>query len=131
MLGCIPWVIMLAYLGERLGANWEKIRPYLHYADYVVVFALVALVVWAVRWRRGGGAGRAAPDRVTSDEPDAIPRDAVNRRSGQGGGHDRQSAAPGSTASGLALDLWNAATFRLRGYRRGHRRSARVTTPSE
>ena len=57
-LGCIPWVLMLGYVGEKLGANWEKIRPYLHYADYLVVLAFVVLVVYAVvRWRRRG-AGR-------------------------------------------------------------------------
>ena len=57
-LGCIPWVLMLGYVGEKLGANWEKIRPYLHYADYLVALAFVVLVVYAVvRWRRRG-AGR-------------------------------------------------------------------------
>jgi membrane protein DedA with SNARE-associated domain len=57
-LGCIPWVLMLGYLGEQLGSNWEKIRPYLHYLDYLVILALVVLVAYAVvRWRRRG-AGR-------------------------------------------------------------------------
>jgi membrane protein DedA with SNARE-associated domain len=52
-LGCIPWVLMLGYLGEKLGANWEKIRPYLRYVDYLVVFVFIVLVVYAVlRWRR-------------------------------------------------------------------------------
>jgi membrane protein DedA with SNARE-associated domain len=54
LLGCIPWVLMLGWLGVRLGSNWEKIRPYLHYADYAVVAALVVIVVWAVvKWRKG------------------------------------------------------------------------------
>jgi membrane protein DedA with SNARE-associated domain len=57
-LGCIPWVLMLGYVGEKLGANWEKVQPYLHYADYLVVLAFAVLVVYAVvRWRRRG-AGR-------------------------------------------------------------------------
>ncbi len=57
-LGCVPWVLMLGYVGEKLGANWEKLQPYLHYADYLVVLAFVVLVVYAVmRWRRRG-AGR-------------------------------------------------------------------------
>lgn len=65
LLGCVPWVLMLGWLGVRLGANWEKIRPYLHLADYAVAAALVVLVAWAiVRWRRrrgstGGGADPA------------------------------------------------------------------------
>ena len=54
VLGCIPWVAMLAFIGKALGANWEKIKPYLHYADFLVVAILVALVAWAVAryWRR-------------------------------------------------------------------------------
>jgi membrane protein DedA with SNARE-associated domain len=64
LLGCIPWVFMLGYLGEQLGANWEKIRPYLHYADYAVVAAVVVFVIWAIwRWRKSrsttGGPGPA------------------------------------------------------------------------
>ena len=42
-LGCIPWVLMLGWVGVKLGANWEKIRP------------LPALR----RLRRGRGARRA------------------------------------------------------------------------
>ena len=64
LLGCIPWVLMLGYVGVKLGANWEKIRPYLHYADYAVVAAGVVIVIWAIlRWRRtrraNGGPGPA------------------------------------------------------------------------
>jgi membrane protein DedA with SNARE-associated domain len=56
LLGCIPWVFFLGWLGTRLGEHWEDIRPYLHYADYVVVAAGVAIVVWAVvKWRKGRG----------------------------------------------------------------------------
>jgi len=52
VLGCVPWVLLLGYVGERLGRNWDKIRPLLHYADYAVVVALVALVVWLLVRRR-------------------------------------------------------------------------------
>ena len=62
LLGCIPWVFMLGYVGVKLGANWEKIKPYLHYADYVVVAALVVFVVWAVlRWRKRRSEGGPGP----------------------------------------------------------------------
>jgi membrane protein DedA with SNARE-associated domain len=63
LLGCIPWVFMLGWLGTRLGANWEKIRPYLHIADYVVVAVLVVFVVWViVRWRRRRGSTGGGTD---------------------------------------------------------------------
>jgi membrane protein DedA with SNARE-associated domain len=58
LLGCIPWVFFLGWLGVRLGEHWEDIRPYLHYADYAVVAALVAIAVWAVlKWRKGQSGG--------------------------------------------------------------------------
>jgi membrane protein DedA with SNARE-associated domain len=57
-LGCIPWVFMLGYVGVKLGDNWEKIRSYLHYADYLVLATIVAIVVWqVVKWRRRGPRG--------------------------------------------------------------------------
>jgi membrane protein DedA with SNARE-associated domain len=53
LLGCIPWVFALTYLGYVLGENWETIGDYLHYLDYAVALALVggaAYLFW--RWRR-------------------------------------------------------------------------------
>ena len=75
-LGCVPWVAMLGYVGVKLGGNWEKIKPYLHYADYVVVVVLVLLVVSAVvRWRRRRGsdtdAQRGAADATPGPESGA------------------------------------------------------------
>jgi membrane protein DedA with SNARE-associated domain len=60
VVGCVPWVLALGVIGEKLGSNWEKIRPLLHYLDYAVVVAVVMLVAWAiVRRRRGGRHGTA------------------------------------------------------------------------
>ena len=67
VLGCVPWVALLGYLGVKLGGNWEKIRPYLHYVDYLVVLVLVLLAVWAAaRWRRRRAAAvrSGAQDKV-------------------------------------------------------------------
>ena len=52
--GSVPWVIMLGYVGVKVGDNWEKIQTRLHYLDYAVVLAAVLLVVWWAlrRWRR-------------------------------------------------------------------------------
>ena len=55
LLGSIPWVLMLAIVGEKVGDNWEDWRHKLGYLDYVVLLAIVAGVVyWLVRRRRGG-----------------------------------------------------------------------------
>jgi membrane protein DedA with SNARE-associated domain len=63
-LGCIPWVVLLAVVGEKLGSNWKKIDPLLHYLDYAVVAAVVVLVVWAIVRRRNGGRPGPADDAV-------------------------------------------------------------------
>ncbi len=58
LLGCIPWVLMLALVGKSVGDNWEEWRDHLHYLDYLVVVGFVALVVYlVVKRRRGGGRG--------------------------------------------------------------------------
>ncbi len=52
LLGCIPWVFALTYLGYVLGENWETIGDFLHYLDYAVAvafFAGLAYLFW--RWR--------------------------------------------------------------------------------
>jgi membrane protein DedA with SNARE-associated domain len=56
LLGSIPWVLMLAIVGEKVGDNWEDWRHKLGYLDYVVLAAIVAGVVyWLVKRRRNGG----------------------------------------------------------------------------
>jgi membrane protein DedA with SNARE-associated domain len=53
VLGCIPWVSALTYLGYVLGENWEKVGRYLHYLDYAVAAASAAGVIYLFwRWRR-------------------------------------------------------------------------------
>ncbi len=52
LLGCIPWVLMLALVGNSVGDNWEEWRDKLHYLDYVVALAIVAGIVYLVVKRR-------------------------------------------------------------------------------
>ena len=69
-LGCVPWVLMLTYIGQKAGDNWEDWKDSLHYFDYAVAAAIVAGVVWLVirNRRRGRGddaaAGSAEPERA-------------------------------------------------------------------
>jgi membrane protein DedA with SNARE-associated domain len=59
--GCIPWVILLTWIGYKVGQNWKHIERYMHYIDYVVLLAILGLIVWlVVRWRRRRGSGGPA-----------------------------------------------------------------------
>jgi membrane protein DedA with SNARE-associated domain len=56
LLGCIPWVLMLGFIGREVGDQWEEWRDYLHYGDYLVLAAVVGgLIYLLIRRRRGGG----------------------------------------------------------------------------
>jgi membrane protein DedA with SNARE-associated domain len=53
LVGCIPWVLMLAVAGREVGDNWEDLQQQLHLVDYALAIAIVAGVVWlVVRHRR-------------------------------------------------------------------------------
>jgi membrane protein DedA with SNARE-associated domain len=54
LAGCIPWVLMLTFIGKEAGDNWEKWKDSLHYVDYAVAAAIVIGVAYLVirRWRR-------------------------------------------------------------------------------
>jgi len=70
LAGCIPWVTMLALVGKSVGDNWEQWRDHLHYLDYAVVLAAVALVVYLVmKRRRGGGSDADAGEPGGTPEP--------------------------------------------------------------
>jgi membrane protein DedA with SNARE-associated domain len=53
LLGCIPWVFALTFIGRQAGANWHKWKDGLHYVDYGVAALIVLGLVWlVVRARR-------------------------------------------------------------------------------
>src|SRR5215211_145290 len=61
LVGCVPWVFMLTFIGKEAGDNWEKWKDSLHYVDYAVLAAIVIGVVYLiVRARRRRGAAPAA-----------------------------------------------------------------------
>jgi membrane protein DedA with SNARE-associated domain len=51
-LGCVPWVLMLGLVGREVGDRWDTWRDRLHYLDYAVAFAVVALIAYLVVRRR-------------------------------------------------------------------------------
>ncbi len=48
VIGCIPWVTALAWLGVLMGNNWTSVQKGLHYFDYAVAAAIVIGIVWLV-----------------------------------------------------------------------------------
>jgi membrane protein DedA with SNARE-associated domain len=52
LLGCIPWVFMLAFVGKEAGHNWTKWKDSLHYVDYAVLALLVVGIAYLVIRRR-------------------------------------------------------------------------------
>ena len=59
LAGCVPWVLMLTFIGKEAGDSWETWKDKLHYVDYVVAALIVFGVVWLIvrsrRRRQGGG----------------------------------------------------------------------------
>jgi membrane protein DedA with SNARE-associated domain len=57
LAGCVPWVTLLAVLGQQAGDRWKHWRHSLEYVDYTVgALIVVGIVYWIVRRRRGPGA---------------------------------------------------------------------------
>jgi membrane protein DedA with SNARE-associated domain len=60
LAGCVPWVLMLGYVGIKVGDNWVHIQKRLDYLNYVVIVAAVLLIVWWALRRRGRRAAAGA-----------------------------------------------------------------------
>jgi len=52
LLGCIPWVFMLAFVGQQAADRWTSWRDSLHYVDYAVAALIVIGIVYLVVRRR-------------------------------------------------------------------------------
>jgi membrane protein DedA with SNARE-associated domain len=54
LLGCIPWCLVLAWLGAQLGTRWTVVEEILRPVAWLIAIALVAaILVYAIRrWTR-------------------------------------------------------------------------------
>jgi membrane protein DedA with SNARE-associated domain len=66
LAGCIPWVLMLTFIGQQAGKNWTSWKDNLHYVDYAVAALIVIGVVYLIvrNRRRKREGGEAAPESV-------------------------------------------------------------------
>ena len=49
-VGSLPWCILLAYVGEKMGENWDSLRKYFHGFDWAILSLIVIGIIWYV-WR--------------------------------------------------------------------------------
>jgi membrane protein DedA with SNARE-associated domain len=66
LAGCVPWVLMLTYVGKVSGDNWETWKDNLHYVDYVVAACIVGGIVYLIVKRRRGGPDKSAQPETES-----------------------------------------------------------------
>jgi membrane protein DedA with SNARE-associated domain len=52
LLGCIPWVFALAFVGKQAADRWTSWRDSLHYVDYAVAALIVVGIVYLIVRRR-------------------------------------------------------------------------------
>jgi membrane protein DedA with SNARE-associated domain len=50
LAGCLPWNILLVYLGWWLGSSWEEVVAAFRYINLVVYVLLTLIVIW-IMWR--------------------------------------------------------------------------------
>ena len=67
--GSLPWCLVLAYAGVRLGARWEILRDYFHRFDALIGVLLLAALVWFVytHWANRVSAEQSAIAPSTED----------------------------------------------------------------
>jgi membrane protein DedA with SNARE-associated domain len=55
LAGCVPWVLMLTFIGKQAGDRWDEWKDSLHYVDYAVAAAILiggAYLILRARRRR-------------------------------------------------------------------------------
>ncbi len=63
LAGCVPWVLMLTFIGKQAGSNWKNWKDSLHYVDYAVAALILGGIAYLiVRRRRSGPPGDTATE---------------------------------------------------------------------
>ena len=48
-IGAFLWCAFLIYVGQKLGENWDLLKPYFHRADVIIGGGLVLVILYVVR----------------------------------------------------------------------------------
>lgn len=52
VLGAIPWCLLLIFVGDKLGQNWESLKSIFHGLDAVIGLAVLVCIILFIRWKR-------------------------------------------------------------------------------
>src|SRR5215471_11328606 len=69
-LGSLPWCIGLAYVGQKLGEQWDKndtLKTWFHRFDFVIAIIGVAAAAWWIRRHIVQSRPRAAADKQLAE----------------------------------------------------------------
>jgi membrane protein DedA with SNARE-associated domain len=72
VLGCLPWCLLLAWLGYLLGERWETVERVFQPFAWAIAIALAAAIAWFVR-RRIRQIRAEEAERAAVAGPDEIP----------------------------------------------------------
>lgn len=75
LLGCLPWCFVLAFLGYKLGENWDAVERVLRPFSWGIAIAIVTAIGWWV-WHR---VRSMRVETVPADPPDEAPASRTER----------------------------------------------------
>lgn len=53
-VGSFLWSLLLAYIGEKLGSNWQSLKDKFHNLDLVIIGVIIlAIILWVYKHLRG------------------------------------------------------------------------------
>jgi membrane protein DedA with SNARE-associated domain len=83
LLGCLPWCLLLAWLGMLLGERWDEVERVIRPFSWAIAAALVVAGAWFIRRRlrsiRAEEAERRAAGRTTLEGPGELEREGRSR----------------------------------------------------
>lgn len=48
-LGSLPWCLLLGYIGQKMGDNWDSLRPLFHKFDYLILALIIVGLIWYIQ----------------------------------------------------------------------------------
>jgi hypothetical protein len=84
VLGCLPWVLALTWIGALLGERWDRAEALIRPFAWAIAVALLMGLVWFV-WHRIRQIRREEAARVPRPPPDVPGRAVASPRAPEAG----------------------------------------------